>query len=514
MTSTRRMTEERGQHSERGTAFAGGLIGLLLLVLLATPLFCGWVLLQRVDRLYQGHIYPEVYALELDLGGKTSEEAARALHEAMQEREAGSLVLIDGDRQWSYAWSEAGLQLDVATMVQQAYAVGRSGEWQGQLEGLLDSQEIEPRFLFDATTARALLDGLAADVSQPPVEPPIHLQRGEVVIGTGEPGRVLNVTNTLARLQEAGGTLERVEIPLEFSLVEPMAPDTTGLTAQIETLLGRRLVLSAYDVLTDETFTWTVAREALVSWLHLAPGPDGEAQVDVNLHAIRQTLTELAGEMGSGRGFRYDEAAQQVLALFDAGGGSLELYLSHPVRTYTVQAGDTLTNIARRFEMPPGLVFEANRDIDLDRLQVGQQVTIPSQDVLTPHIPVPGKHVVVNIDEQRMRVYEQGALLHEWPVSTGLEDSPTHRGTFQVIAKDELAYASQWELRMPYFITIYPAGGSVDNGIHELPINRNGQRLWEGHLGRPASYGCIILGIPQAETLFDWVEIGVLVIVE
>jgi hypothetical protein len=67
---------------------------------------------------------------------------------------------------------------------------------------------------------------------------------------------------------------------------------------------------------------------------------------------------------------------------------------------------------------------------------------------------------------------------------------------------------------MPYFLAVYPAGGGVENGFHELPILANGQRLWAGSLGRPASFGCIILGIPEAETLYNWAEIGVVVVIE
>lgn len=30
---------------------------------------------------------------------------------------------------------------------------------------------------------------------------------------------------------------------------------------------------------------------------------------------------------------------------------------------------------------------------------------------------------------------------------------------------------------MLYFVSVYPAGGGVENGFHELPILANGQRL-------------------------------------
>jgi lipoprotein-anchoring transpeptidase ErfK/SrfK len=67
---------------------------------------------------------------------------------------------------------------------------------------------------------------------------------------------------------------------------------------------------------------------------------------------------------------------------------------------------------------------------------------------------------------------------------------------------------------MPHFIAIYRAGGDTYNGIHGLPTLSSGQRLWAGNLGSRASYGCIVLGLEEAETLYDWAEIGVPVIIQ
>jgi hypothetical protein len=61
---------------------------------------------------------------------------------------------------------------------------------------------------------------------------------------------------------------------------------------------------------------------------------------------------------------------------------------------------------------------------------------------------------------------------------------------------------------MPNWLGIYWAG-NLENGIHALPILPGGGRLWDGYLGTPVSYGCIILGITEAQQLWDWAEIGV-----
>ena len=32
--------------------------------------------------------------------------------------------------------------------------------------------------------------------------------------------------------------------------------------------------------------------------------------------------------------------------------------------------------------------------------------------------------------------------------------------------------------------------------------------LWEGYLGQPVSYGCVILSTENAQTLYNWAEVG------
>ena len=41
--------------------------------------------------------------------------------------------------------------------------------------------------------------------------------------------------------------------------------------------------------------------------------------------------------------------------------------------------------------------------------------------------------------------------------------------------------------------------GSLENGIHALPIMQNGATLWEGYLGVPISDGCVVLGTYESQ---------------
>jgi lipoprotein-anchoring transpeptidase ErfK/SrfK len=116
------------------------------------------------------------------------------------------------------------------------------------------------------------------------------------------------------------------------------------------------------------------------------------------------------------------------------------------------------------------------------------------------------KYILVDISEQHMYVYESDALIYSFVASTGMNNA-TRVGNFAVQSKIPNAYGSTWNIWMPSWLGIYWSGG-LENGIHALPILPSGATLWAGFLGRPISYGCVVLGSYEAQLLYDWSEIG------
>jgi lipoprotein-anchoring transpeptidase ErfK/SrfK len=116
------------------------------------------------------------------------------------------------------------------------------------------------------------------------------------------------------------------------------------------------------------------------------------------------------------------------------------------------------------------------------------------------------KYILVDISEQHMYVYDGDVLVYEFVASTGMDNS-TRVGTFSVLDKIPNAYGATWNIWMPNWLGIYWSG-SLENGIHALPILPNGATLWAGFLGTPISYGCVVLGTDEAQLLYDWAEVG------
>ena len=116
------------------------------------------------------------------------------------------------------------------------------------------------------------------------------------------------------------------------------------------------------------------------------------------------------------------------------------------------------------------------------------------------------KYILVDISEQHMYVYEGDVLVNDFVSSTGMNNA-TRAGHFSVLDKIPNAYGATWDIWMPHWLGIYWAG-SMENGIHALPILPNGATLWAGYLGVPISYGCVVLGTYEAQWLYDWADIG------
>lgn len=144
-------------------------------------------------------------------------------------------------------------------------------------------------------------------------------------------------------------------------------------------------------------------------------------------------------------------------------------------------------------------------------MEVLDDAVVPVQNVPeSPPLAAPntggGKYILVDLSEQHMYVYEGDTLIYSFVASTGINNG-TRIGTFAVQSKIPNAYGSTWNIWMPNWLGIYWSGG-LENGIHALPILPNGATLWEGYLGRPVSYGCVVLGTYEAQILYDWAEIG------
>lgn len=122
------------------------------------------------------------------------------------------------------------------------------------------------------------------------------------------------------------------------------------------------------------------------------------------------------------------------------------------------------------------------------------------------------KHIVIDISEQKIYAYDNDKLFMEEYISTGLEFTPTPKGTFTIFKMTPSRFMQG------------PIPG-VSDQVYDLPgvpwnlyFTREGAVIhgayWHNHFGKPWSHGCVNLSPQNAKRLYQWAEIGTRVIVQ
>ncbi|GAB4570726.1 MAG: hypothetical protein Kow0077_05540 [Anaerolineae bacterium] len=453
-----------------------------------------------------GRIYPGVSTGGVALGGLNEAEARAVL-----ATEWGAILLRDGDRSLVVQAADLGITLDEAATAGRAYAQGREqGPW---LSGVGGAVSIPPVIQVDDRRARGALEELAQAFAVPPENAGLRLENGQVVTVPPQNGRALDVEATLLRLQDAtelaDGVVEVVTRP-----VAPAITDVSALVEAAQAVLSQPLTIRVFDPVTGDSVDWTLPPEQWGSWLQAAIDPAQPTGLNLHLDedALRQFIdSQAASVFDPVRYLKTDEVVESVQTALAAGSPRGYARVYHHDRQHVVQPGESLISIAWDYGVPYPWIQQANGGIQ--GVSAGQTIIIPSPDNFFEYPVVPNKRIVVSISQQHVWVYENGDLKWEWVASTGIPDSPTWPGVYQIISHVPNAYASNWNLYMPNFMGVYRPipGADFVNGFHGFPTRGGSQLLWTNSLGRRVTYGCILLSDTNARQLYEWAEEGVVV---
>ncbi|MAS35443.1 MAG: hypothetical protein CL610_15640 [Anaerolineaceae bacterium] len=187
--------------------------------------------------------------------------------------------------------------------------------------------------------------------------------------------------------------------------------------------------------------------------------------------------------------------------------------------TYIMQRGETLADVAQRFGVSWPAIVQANNIANPNIVQAGQSIIIPNASdivdlgIIDPAVaplagPPPtiqhGKQIVVDLSDSRIYAYEDGQLRYNALVSTGLPQTPTVQGNFNIY----LRYESQTLSGPGYYLpgvqwVMYFYQGYAIHGTY-----------WHNNFGQPMSRGCVNLTNEDAFWFFKFAPNGTPVLVQ
>ncbi len=449
--------------------------------------------------IYSQGVLPGVSAAGIDLGSLSQVEAAAAI-----QSEWRMVNLRDGERFWNLERAALGIEVDAAATAERAYQQGRG---ESSIFEAFGGIEIAPVVSVDREMLTAALRAFANRVESQPVDAGVTFANGQIQPTPPQNGRLLDVEATVNSVTDlTAGTINLVMVA-----VSPQITDSSAMIAAASALVGSPLTIRIHDPITGDKINWELPPQTWMDWLTAVPGRDTGITLSLKPEPVRDFLDVQSGIFDETRYLDLDEAVGQIEAAIRSNNTRPTLRVYHRDRQHVVQPGDTIISIGWDYGVPYPWIEQANPGVST--LTVGQTIIIPSPDNFLEFPVIHDKRIVVDMSAQRTRVYENEQLIWDWPASTGINDSPTWPGVYQIISHVPNAYASRWNLYMPQFMGVYRPipGADFTNGFHGFPTRGGGQILWENSLGRRVTYGCILLSNINAQTLYDWAEEGVVV---
>ena len=152
-----------------------------------------------------GKIHNGVSVGSVALGGKTPGQAQKIL----QNRAAGALkeVKFTGPEKFTLTGKQMGVNFDVPSSVNQAYAVGRGGnifqDLKSRAKADISAVKISPDVSYRKDTARSMINQIAGKLDKKPQEASLTLSGSQVQTGPSEKGYELNVPATMNNVNDA-----------------------------------------------------------------------------------------------------------------------------------------------------------------------------------------------------------------------------------------------------------------------------------------------------------------------
>lgn len=190
--------------------------------------------------------------------------------------------------------------------------------------------------------------------------------------------------------------------------------------------------------------------------------------------------------------------------------------LKGTVKTYTVKEGESLIEIARKFDLGYNAIIEANPGIDPFVPGDGITVTIPSRWIL-PY-PESQARIIINLSEFRLYYFfRQDGLrfVETFPIGIGSEGHETPIGVFKVtkkIVNPAWRVPKSIQLEDPNLPDVVPPGPDNPLGTHALRLSDHSILIHGTNrpfaVGRMDSHGCLRLYPEDITILFTLVSKG------
>ncbi len=247
---------------------------------------------------FSARVLPGVSVWNIDLSGKSLDEAAAALDAAFQAKlNTARVDLSDGQKAWIANPVDLGIYFDARATAQAALNLSQRGV-EEQTQVLANGAGLAPRIVFNPNLARAYFEQMAAQINRPPIDAGLQLDGTHVITTPAQIGRALNVEAALKLLPDLARAAGPKRLVLPIDTEQPHLTDVSTAATQLQQVLNRNMTLVLANPSPGEPASWDLTPQQLLSFLMVDKAADGNTvEVKFNEDALRAGLADLAQQI-------------------------------------------------------------------------------------------------------------------------------------------------------------------------------------------------------------------------
>ena len=277
---------------------------LLFAIPLSLAIFSLMVIILVIgfDVVYAERIYPGVHVHASDLSGMSLAEASQKLADELPYTYEGRLTFTYQDQVWDALPIDLGYLIEPTTSAMKAFEVGRGGWLPTNLiekgRAWFKGVQLSPNAFYDERIAQSFLQDIAATINQPVIEASLGLENTEVVVKSGQVGRAVDVSATLAQISPFLMQMQNAVIPIIVEETPPAIIDVGPQAELAREILSQPLVLSVAGAGSEDE-TWTISPQDLAPMLLITrveadEDQNSSYQISINQDLFRVFLNSIA----------------------------------------------------------------------------------------------------------------------------------------------------------------------------------------------------------------------------
>lgn len=443
---------------------------------------------------FGSHALPGTTVSGHPVGGQTREQVATTI----DQLKANQVVTVDGgDTQVQVDMAQAGVGVDTAATVNAVFQANK--DMVSRMTGLFGGHDVQPVTAVDQEKLDAYVSSLEHGDQTAAVDAAVNFDAaaGKFVVSPAAEGLVVDTAVLEEGIVAAAENFDDASIFMETEVAVPHYTNEAAQVAADQANQRLSLNIKASD---GADTVWFASPETLASWTKLVAN-DGTFKVEADREAIRAWVSEFAEEskLEPKPGVQNVNSAGTVVATPVAGNPGKAVSNIDSVVDQIATALNSGTEYLGEFE------YQVTD-------QSFEQRLIADGAENLAYMAAPGeKWIDVNHSTYQVTAYEGATAVMQIPMVPGATQYPTPLGTWAIYAKiplqtmrGDLINGEKYETPDVPWILYYDGGYALHGAYWRSSFGF--------HAGEFGSRGCTNMPVDQAKILYDWADVGNVVV--